>query len=356
MKKIIIGALLFITATNISAQKTVGYTVLKDDPNDIKPFYMAFDILSADTWGTNSMMGYGIRSSFTYKGIGSIDLSYRKAYFDLEYQSAKEESTGNTKKHTALEFGVSLNLLGREKKADIPVVLASEMFFSPKGAFSQKITYLSVEGTKKWNLQVRGGLARFNVPFAYHYELGDSEGEDPRAFSIVKDTVTWPVGEEEGYTVSNNQGTLFTGITGMMKLNTFYVGLSSRSIRNLWISADGEGVCANTNEFVLFADALLLGGMAVGDGWSIQRYHKSASAYNQDNGWQLEIDKTKLKKMGWRVGFEARKYQNLAMTYKVEFGSRPGLTGKSGIIGNNAYLLLTAGFGFGVGKSVKVPK
>lgn len=263
MKKIIIGALLFLIATNINAQKKVDYTVLKDDPNDIKPVYVALDILSADTWGTNSMMGYGIRSSYTYKGLGSINLSYRKAYLDLEYKSAKEGSTAAIKKHTALELGVSLNILGKEKNGEIPVVLASEMFFYPKGAFSQKITYLNVEGTKKWNLQLRGGLARFNVPFTYHYEE-DQNPKDPRALSIVKDTSVIPIGQGDGYSsLAPGDPTFFTGIKGMMKLTTFYLGISSRSIRNIWISAEGEGVCANTNEYVFFADALLLGGFSI---------------------------------------------------------------------------------------------
>lgn len=349
MKKIISTLFIGTTIIGLKAQQ-VQYTVLKDDPNDVKPLTIALDILSADTWGTNSMMGYGIRAAYTYKGIGSVQLDYRKAYLDLEYKDVP-----NAKKHRAFELGVSYNLFGREKTGDISVVLASEMFFYPKGAFSQKISYLNVQGTKKWNLQLRGGLANFNVPFNYHYEK-DQNKEDPRALSIVKDTVILPVGEGEGYSIGSGVPTLVTGIKGMMKLTTFYVGLSSRSIRNMWISTQSEGVCANTNEYTFFADALLLGGMSIADGWIPHRYYNDVTGLTQSNGWELDVDKSKLKKMGWRVGFEAKKHQNLAMTYKFEFGARPGLQGKPGMIGNNAYMLITAGFSFGLGKQVSPKK
>lgn len=313
--------------------KTVGYSVLLDDPNKVHPVFVAFDILTADTWNSSSFMGYGLRADINARRYGSISFDYRKGYL-----GAKQRAT---------ELGASLNLFSSRKKSMTRVVLSSSsMAFGSK--MLHKSSGITVPAIKKTVLQARGGIASFRAPIEEAPDgLGKSSDEDPRTFYMTSDTNIVRIGFGKGY-----KGVY--GFEALMKMNTYFVGLSIRTIKNVVLVHD-NGISSNSNNYNFFVDILTGGDPRFSD--VAYTYRSSAlGTYEFPAGTtpsQYSLSTNDIKTMGWRAGWEAKTNAGMAMSYKVEFGSRPGYRMGSGILSANSYLLLTAGISISAGNNYK---
>lgn len=317
----------------IYAQKKAGYTnykVLVDDPDHLHPLFLSFDILTADTWNTSSYMGYGLRAEANVLRYGSISFDYRKGYLG--------------EKQKVTELGGSLNLFCSRKKSIARVVLSSSAI-----AYGNKLvikgTSINVPAIKKTVLQARGGIAAFNAGIDEAPDgNGKSASEDPRKFYIKKDTNNIIIGFGKGY-----KGVY--GFTGFMKMQVYYAGLSMRTIRNLVIAHD-EGLASNSDSYNFYVDALAGGDLSFTD--ITYSYRPSAlSLYEFPTGTkpeEYELVAKSTKKMGWRAGWEAKTNAGASISYKVEFGSRPGYKSGKGLLASNNYLVLAAGISISGGK------
>lgn len=316
-----------------STGKTVGYRVLLDNPDMVHPVFVALDILTADTWNTSSYMGYGLRGDFNARRYGSISFDYRKGYLGS--------------KQRATELGGSLNLFSSRKKSGARVVLSSSSI-----AFGSKMIHKSsgidVPAIKKTVLQARGGIASFRAPIEEAPDGNVRKGEkDPRNFYMTNDTNNVIVGFGKGY-----KGVY--GFEALMKMNIYYVGLSVRTIKNVVVAHD-NGVSSNSNNYNFFVDVLTGGDPRFTD--VDYTYTKSAlGTYEFPVGTvpeQYSLSNNDIKTMGWRAGWEAKTNAGMAISYKVEFGSRPGYRMGSGILSANSYLLLAAGISISAGNNYK---
>lgn len=335
MKKIslLLLSIIFVYSLPTYAQKKAGYTnyrVLVDDPDHVHPLFVSFDILTADTWNTSSYMGYGLRAEANVLRYGNISFDYRKGYLG--------------EKQKVTEFGGSLNLFCSRKKNMARVVLSSSTI-----AYGNKLvikgTSIDVPAMKKTVLQARGGIASFNAGID---EAPDATGkpasEDPRKFYLTKDTNNVIIGFGKGY-----KGVY--GFTGFMKMQVYYAGMSVRTIRNLVIAHD-KGLASNSDSYNFFVDVLAGGDPRFTD--LSYSYRPSAlSLYEFPAGTmpeEYELVAKSTKKMGWRAGWEAKTNAGASISYKVEFGSRPGYKTGKGLLASNNYLVLAAGISLSGGK------
>jgi hypothetical protein len=343
IKQILLCSTLLITgATNMNAQskssvtktgRSVNYKILLDNPDKLRPLFIAFDAVTADTWGSSSYMGYGLRANLNASHYGSLAFDYRKGYLGA--------------KQRALELGGSLNLIASRKKKDAFVVLSSSTFTSGSKMF-MKNSGIAVPAVKKIVLQARGGIASFRAPIDESPDgLGKTANEDPRSFYMTKDTNSVRVGFGKGY-----KGVF--GFKALMKMQVYYVGMSISTIRNVAVLY-GDDVASNTNHYNFFVDILSGGDPRFSDA----SYYYSLSGlgtYDFPIGTRPEeysISSQDIKKTGWRAGWEVKTNTSKNLTYKVEFGSRPGYRMGSGILSANSYLMVSAGLSFCAGKSFK---
>lgn len=330
--------------------QTVQYKTILDDPGKLKPVVISFDILTADTWGTNSFMGYGLRADINILKYGSVHVDYRKAYLDGNAKKPDNLSAARQlKKHRSYELGFSFNLFKSEKKKSLDVILSSStLFYGNKMLISGRS--ISVPGTKANILQLRGGIANFRAAIDESPEYDAARDKfDQRTLFLSKDTASVVVGYGTGY-----KGVY--GIKAQMRMMLFYAGISWRTITNLVIShTDSKnGIASHSNNYNFFADALFGGNPVFSNHSEYSITDVVAKNFPKNtNLTEWELSSSKTKKIGWRLGWEAKINNGVGMTYKVEFGSRPGYTGKKGILSPNAYLMLTAGFSIPVGKSNK---
>lgn len=306
---------------------TVNYSVLRDDPDRIRPVVVSLDLLATDTWNTSSYLGYGVRADVNVLKYGSVLVDYRKGYLGARQR--------------AVEFGGALNLLSGRRKKATRVVLSSSSF-AYAGKLFTSASSISIPAIRKTVLQARGGIASFKAPISL-------SGSDADGFVMTKDT---------NVVIISNFGKNYKGVSGfsaLLKMQTYFAGLSIRSIRNIVISHD-RGLGSNANNYNFYADVLLGGDPAFSD----VIYTTGDLAKNGfpkgTTPSQYELSGPKVKNMGWRLGWEAKTNNGFGLSYKAEFGSRPGYTVGNGILTSNAYLMLAAGFSIGAGKSYKKMK
>jgi hypothetical protein len=337
MKKTLLTCALLSVMISLIGQKNVDYKVLVDDPDQIKPIYVAFDILTADTWNASSMMGICLRGEYLYKGLGSINADIKRPYFSMNRKNLDGENI--YRGYRSNEIGINYNVFSSIKEKAVPVIISSKTIYSQE-SITTFTSYMDSEAKVKSIFQARLGIQSLSAPIwpAFEYDKYH-DPTDYRYFHLEKGEESHPIGFGGG---SDGPSRPYS-FQALMKVNMLYAGVSYRTLKNLWLESS-EGLLANTKDYNLFFD-LLFGKPKYEDVRYLGKTDLAVSQY--------ELVNTKEKNMGWRLGFEAKMHQNLALTYKVELGSRPGYYDQStGILAPNAYILLSAGYGFGMGKKI----
>jgi hypothetical protein len=303
---------------------TVNYKVLRDDPDRIRPVVVTLDVLATDTWNTSSYLGYGLRADVNVLKYGSVLVDYRKGYLG--------------DKQRAVEIGGALNLLSARRKKATRVVLSSSSF-AYAGKLFTSASSVSIPAIRKTVLQARGGIASFKSPIS-------ASGKDADGFVMTKDT---------NVVVISDFGKNYKGVYGfaaLLKMQTYFAGLSIRSIRNIVISHD-RGLGSNANNYNFYAD-VLLGGDPEFSGVTYEARSLATNGFPTGTSpSEYTLSAPEVKNLGWRLGWEAKTNNGFGLSYKAEFGSRPGYVQGSGILKSNNYLMLAAGFSIGVGKSYR---
>lgn len=306
-----------IAQTTHTSSGNTEYETIINDPDKLKPILIGFNALAADTWNTNSYMGIGVFTQVNILKYGSVNFDWKKAYFD---------GIKGLKNHRGIELGFAYNLFSSKTEKDLQVVLASSLTFTATRRTSST-RYITVPGTKKRILQIRGGLTNLKTGVD-SYDIGTAD------FSFNIDTAM----------------RVQSFISGM-KMNILYSGISWHTINNLVIKHGSSGLATNCNDYNFFFDLLFMP--------SDMSFENTNGRVRLANGGyqQMDLNSTTLntnaefKKTGWRMGWEARKNNIMGgFTYKVELGARPGLTNsKKGLLSANSFMMLTAGFTFPAG-------
>jgi hypothetical protein len=342
----ILSLLVFFVVSGLMAQKgkEVEYSVLRNDPAKLTPVVLSLDFLTADTWNTNSYMGINIRPEINIPKYGQINIDYRRAFLDnnargSDYLSGKQLAPeGKLKKHRSFEITFGINLLHKDKTKQLPVVLSTSRIYSGSAFNINSVDYIDVAGKVRTCLQARVGYQVFNSTI----DLAEAENEGT-GFRINNVLSPDSVFRFNQYTKLDG----YSGIAGRTRMNfqVFNIGLSLKRITNLWVenNASASGISSNATTYDFYFDALV--------------NLKTSFANFVTNANEYAITHANPRKLGWRMGWSAHVTRGAFMTYKVEVGARPLFKqDKKGILGDNAFLLLSAGWSFGIGSKLKLKR
>lgn len=318
MKKLALFALTLLSL-HVGAQE-VKYKILSDDPRHVKPFSLSLDPFYCDLGATDIHMGWQVRADLLFLKRLEFRAEYRRAYLDINESSGESGAyipSKGVKPASHFEGGVSLFLFDKLKKTNTKLVLSSRT----SGNYTYT-KYIMIPATKRKMFGVRGGVYAYNVAMEID---GNKNGE----FFTVKTedgNTTLPEGAPDGAI------TMYT--TGAV-----YGGLHWKSIIDVIARTDyGIRKVGGMSDFyidVLFSPVVSFGNVR-----------------NNGIDYTMEANKDKVKRFGWRAGWQMRHPNKVWFDYKFEFGARPGFksTEKIGLDSERIYMMFGFGLNIPVGK------
>ncbi len=318
-----------ILTTCLAWGQNVNYKVLTDDPYAMKAAAVSIDPFYADTWGTNLTLGFALRGdALLIKRLGVL-VDFRRAYLDGNARSHADGSLPiaekGLKKFQYLELGGAFSLIDRSSSKSLKVVLSQTSWTSGNTKYTNT-KYIMVPGTVRRIFQVRAGLTNMRTAFDVQDDSG--EGRTFRATSQEEgDTTSFAFGDF-GNSVD---GSATYGAYPMMNMTVLNAGISYKSITNLLIQTDEYGQKGNVGYYDVYVDALLAPAIVFSDIRTV-------------GGKIWDLSSSDMKRTGWRAGISFRSSSKSFLTYKFEFGSRPGFKGEKSMIGANSFLMLSMGW------------
>lgn len=300
---------IFIALTTATMAQEVNYRIISDDPENIKAFSLSLEPMYCDLSGTNIHLGYSVRADLLILRRMELRADFRRAYLDINGQET-DKSYYHPKNDAKMaiygEAGVSLFLTDRLKKTNAKLVLSSRS----DGSYTYT-KYIMVPATKRKMWGVRGGI--YNNRLAYEMDGTDS-------FFVMKDD-------------QDNEVPATDNTVTMMNTTSLYGGLHWKSIVDLVATTDyGTRKAGGMVDFYidfLFAPVVVFGDV------------KSP----QDVEYALKAKSDHVKRMGWRAGWAYRHPNKVGISYKFEFGARPGFRSSKemAFASERSYMLFTVG-------------
>jgi hypothetical protein len=291
--------------------QTVHYKTLMDDPYAIKKLHVHLDPFYCDLWGTNIHMGWGARANFYVGRLGALHFEMRRAYLDMMQEDAKSDllvPKRGFKPYFYMEPSLDLNFSDKTRDRSLKVTLSSSSYSSGGYTYTSE-RYIMVDGSQRKVYSLHGGLS-----FSHS------------AFDMSKGNVTLEDGSTEANFTAISATDTLTGGHGMMSTMVVAAGLSGKTITNLIISTDwgnrGNSMLSHWYLDFLFAPVVSFEDMKMGSA-------------------EYKVECANKKRIGWRFGWEFHKPNKTFMSYKMEFGSRPGFSGGKW---SGGYLGFTVGF------------
>lgn len=307
---IIIPTILLLTIQSYGQQ--INYTIEEDNPDNtnlivgVEPFYI-------DASKLNFPIGAGISGMYTGSPV-QINFVFNRALMDFNkvlLDRVLNTPNENLKPHNALELGIGLPFIRSTKAKSLRVTLSE----STSGGYTTT-KYISVPGTLKRTIAVRGGLNRYRNS----YNSGDFNMESSPG------TDQWPDFYSNVTVTSLYMGLALTGITNLRISSTDFNGFRKNAVFN------------HAYLDLIVAPSVNLGTYthvpAIGDASNIL----PAGVYDLNGSF----DKSRFGfRLGWQGNraFQMGKKSRLGLYHRMEAGSRPGIKG------GNWYLLLAVGIG-----------
>lgn len=318
MKKIFTILLLLCGAfiMEAGAQK-VNYTVVSDNPDRLKYTSLSLEPFYADIHMSNMTLGWNVRADAIILKRIELRADYRRAYMDMNVSAAESQSQyhayakNGVKFAQTTELGASLIFRDKTKRKSLRVVLSQYRF----GNY-QITNFINVPGNVRRMTALRGGAYLLSTSI----EFTDDHQEFVKLPNVDRNK------PEMALKVANKA-------IPMMRTGVLYAGLSFKSITSLTIDADGYGNRHNRGYTDFFVDFLFA---------PIVNFSDVKDTKNEV--FEIDPASAAIKRMGWRAGAVFRSPETVALTYKFEFGSRPGFQYSTEFVDNQkAYLLMTIG-------------
>lgn len=316
MKKLSFIICLHITAF-ANAQK-VNYTVLSDDPKNVKAFSLSLEPFYADLGAPDIHLGYSVRADLLLFKRLELRADFRKAYLDINGDETKKQyfyPKKEAKKATFAEAGISLFFSDKIKKSQAKLVLSSRT--SGNTTYTK---YIMIPALKRKLFGVRGGLYLNSLAFQVddNGEFFEVAAKDPNATATA---------------AMDNTVSMYT-------TSVLYGGLHFKTIVDVVAKTDyGTKKVGSMTDFyldVLFAPIVNFSDVMSPDGV----LHK------------MDAKSENVKRIGWRAGWTYRHPNKVAFCYKLELGARPGFRSgdKISIKSERIFLMMTMGFNIPAGK------
>lgn len=307
--------------------QNISYKIVEDDPYNIKKLGIHLDPFWLEMWGHNLLtMGFGTRLDFHVGRLGSLHLDFRRSYFesnagDVGFQRTNWIPENGFKKYMYIEPQIAINLSDRTRTEDLNVTLSSSS--SSYGGYTfTSSTFIPVPGSVRKIVALHGGF--YSLTSTYNTELFNENKA-----GMLKDSMIYAT-----TTINGKDSTVFlpVGTYGNLTTMVLEVGFSFKTIKNLWLNADGYGQRGHTGYTDFYIDFLFAPVIKLSD----MKY-----ADVDANVWKVDSDAK--RRIGWMVGWASKKPLRSNFSYKYEFGQRPGLKGGAWffnmIIGYNIALM-----------------
>jgi hypothetical protein len=316
---------LLLLLSFVSFSQKLSYKVIKDEPNKIKKFTVHLDPFFVDAWSTNSTLGFGARADLMFLKRFSGNLTFRKAYLDMNARTHADASLAKPKngfsKMTYIEPSVAFHLRDRLKKRDVKVVLSSNTTYS--GNYQTTHTkYIMVPGTVRRITAARGGL------FFVNTAIDMDEGDAIKTWTATNGNEKVSFGDF-GTTIHGSS--VYNGYTQMRQV-TLFGGLSFKSITNLKAEVEGYSKPrGNYNFYDFYVDYMFA---------PVLNFQDVKFA----DGTKFTLSNSTTKRTGWRVGMLWKNANRAYLSYGFEFGQRPGYEGNDkGFLNSRSFLNLVMG-------------
>ncbi|MBI1223288.1 MAG: hypothetical protein GC180_11845 [Bacteroidetes bacterium] len=317
MKRIaLIIGLLF--STGVIAQQ-VNYKILSDDPKNVKAFSLSLEPFYCDLSTIDIHMGWQVRADLLILKRMEVRGDFRKAYLDINGNntgpSTDPTPVNGVKPAWYGEAGVSLFLFDKVRKTQTKLVLSQRT----SGNYTYT-KYIMIPAMKRKMFGIRGGI--------YNYRVAMELDSKNSAFFTMK--------SENGTIVKN---TADANTVSMYFTSSIYGGLHWKSIIDVVAQTDyGKKKVGAMSDFyidVLFSPVVQFGNVT-----------QSNTTYS------LDPNNDKLKRIGWRAGWQVRHPNKVWLSCKAEFGARPGFksTDKIGFDSERIYMMFSVGINIPAGK------
>ena len=304
-------------AAGVQAQQ-ITYNVVEDDPDRYKPLAIMLDPFYADAHNTNMTLGWSVRADVLLLGRVEGRFDFRKAYLDMEYKDedyALPYAKNGLQKHTYMEAGASLFLFTKYKTKNLKITLSK----TRSGNYETE-RYFMAPGTVKRLFGVRGGVSYLSSATQIEEKVSIVDKSDGNN--------KVPIG---GFGV-NADGSATYQIHTQLRTATLYAGLHIKAINRLFVEVDGWGSRGHARYADFYLDALFAPVVSLQD-----------VKTRGGKEWSVEGDGI-IQRLGWRAGFSFRSPDRVWLSYKFEFGSRPGYkTGEKLLDNQKAFLMLGMG-------------
>jgi hypothetical protein len=312
----------FSFCKTVNAQN-VSYTILKNDPHDVKKLQVYFSPFYADAFLPNITLGFGVGGAYEINRKLDVNVFFNKPYsktFDYAYHTNVEfvpvHNVDETPLHRTYFFegGATFKLSDNDKQKDVKVVLSS---FS-SGGFTHT-TYIMVPGTVRKMTKVRGGFSAYNTSVSTDIYKDENflqaKNENGETMTFTTYDLIKPDGTE---LITPYDGRLNWGVN--MFVPALYFGISRESITKLIIKADDYNRNKSKQTDVsLYADVLFAPVISIND------ITFRGKTYDVTNGDEHSF---RTNNLGFRVGYDYTFLSKFGMGFKTEIGVRPGLKGK----------------------------
>jgi len=320
MKKII-ALLLFAFTLNVFGQD--------DDVEKLRPLTFHVDPIYTEAYGTNTSVGIGWRTEIMFKRFLSIDLKFRSARYSdqlLKAYNADEylHPSEGISKYKCFEPSLTFHLRTTIKREGLSIRL-SQTSSTSGNTTTTTTTSTGAIGNVKRVLGLKIGMNFINTPI----DLGSNDAN--KAFTYASnepDTIITPTSTT--YTTSAVNIEPGTKAYTQGKSYIFSIGLSKRRITNVEKVYSGYGKRGNRAFQTFYAD-LLVGG------WNFENI-------NTSKNYSITVKADRTKDIGWRMGYQYKKTNGIAVSYCLELGARPGyVAAKSKIFGPRTFMNMVVG-------------
>lgn len=278
------------TLTQVNAQ-SVSWSVLEDDPYDIKNFSLAIDPLFTDISGLNGYsLGWGLRAEYMMGKRLQFGFDMRSGFGTNGYRKSNE----NTRNFFYMEGNIGFIFFNKDKRRRVPIILSQ-----------------STSGNTRTTISIKGGVPA-NVRRIISLRAGAYQLANSLSYKFLADSLTTFKGNGSDFKLKDSiSNANFSNQYGGFASTAIFGGLNFRRIVQLAIDVDGWGYRQNKMYSDFYIDAILAPAVFIKD-------------FKAGSGETYTVKYDKISYLGWRMGWVWRKPKEQGFSTKFEFGNRPG--------------------------------
>lgn len=293
MKKLIYKLTLgisILSASYTNAQ-SVSWSVIEDNPFDIKNFSLAIDPLFTEVSGMNGYaFGWGLRAEHMMGKRLLAGFDMRTGFGTNGYRISND----NTRNFFYMEGNLGLIFINKSKRRNVPIILSQ-----------------SSSGNTRTTVSIRGGVPA-NIRRIIALRAGAYQLTNSLSYKFLADSLTTFKGNGSDFKLKDSISSAnFAGQYGGFASTAVFAGFHFRKIIQLAIDVDGWGYRSNKRYSDFYIDGIFAPIVLIKD-------------FKTPDGNSYNVKYDNISYIGWRMGWIWRKPKEQGFSTKFEIGNRPG--------------------------------